>query len=637
MRLEGWKEISSYLGIKEKQAQRWEQQSSLPVHREARNKRAIVFAWTEELDQWRRTRTVPPSPSKDSIWPPRRRVVYAAVVTLCLLGLLFPFGIRLRKRPIAERKYGRVLVRGTSEGHNLTRISLPSSPYFLAASSDGKKLFGSGPSNRFLTVTDAETLKSHRIPLPFEAGAMTVSPKGMIYIGSLIEGIVKIDVLSEKILGTIYTGGPVRDIAVTSDGAKVFVAAEHAGLRRFYAESDVIEQISDRICPEHLAMDQQQERLYVSYQCGGPGGRAGHDIVEVFDVNAESSLGTLTGLPMVGSVLVTSPNGKLLLVDGRDACSNPAYDHEGCPTVPGTVAHLFRAFDLTQLHSFGFFRQVPVAFLDNIRFVMKGPFLMVVDSSRFKVLEKVRLGDSIIDASFLDLARNRLYAGSGSDKSLGVFDLEPAECAQNPKSLSVQYRGDGTPEDAIALTALDEHGGVRYAPGRVGQAFVLDGKSFLSTNWMGSYRFMRQDASVVFYVKFGSDDGVQTILRWTTRDPAMNISISKLADGQIVFDASPPGLRLTSKTKAEKGNWYHVAVTKSDKETGLFINGKKEATAAGVLGNEVGDGTLYLGATDSTHAIMRGLLDEVSFYGRALTAQEIKAEFELRESGTCKI
>ncbi|HEX4168131.1 MAG TPA: hypothetical protein VHZ55_21910 [Bryobacteraceae bacterium] len=54
--LDSWKEIASFLGRSEKTVRRWEETEGLPVHRLHHEKRASVYAYTAELEQWRETR-----------------------------------------------------------------------------------------------------------------------------------------------------------------------------------------------------------------------------------------------------------------------------------------------------------------------------------------------------------------------------------------------------------------------------------------------------------------------------------------------------------------------------------------------------------------------------------------------------
>jgi hypothetical protein len=51
-RLNGWKEIGSYLGRTVRTAQRWEAQLEMPIHRPATRKRTAVIAFSRELDAW---------------------------------------------------------------------------------------------------------------------------------------------------------------------------------------------------------------------------------------------------------------------------------------------------------------------------------------------------------------------------------------------------------------------------------------------------------------------------------------------------------------------------------------------------------------------------------------------------------
>ena len=50
--LNGWKEISQFLGRGERTAQRWERFYGLPVHRPAGQRRQAVVAVTAEVEGW---------------------------------------------------------------------------------------------------------------------------------------------------------------------------------------------------------------------------------------------------------------------------------------------------------------------------------------------------------------------------------------------------------------------------------------------------------------------------------------------------------------------------------------------------------------------------------------------------------
>jgi len=59
-RLESWKEIAAYLQREVRTVQRWERKENLPIHRHRHQKGGTVYAFTKEIDQWRRLRSLEP-------------------------------------------------------------------------------------------------------------------------------------------------------------------------------------------------------------------------------------------------------------------------------------------------------------------------------------------------------------------------------------------------------------------------------------------------------------------------------------------------------------------------------------------------------------------------------------------------
>jgi TolB-like protein len=85
-RLESWKKIAAYLRRDVRTVQRWEQTNGLPVHRHQRAKRAIPYAYANELDAWwTRQSDIAPVDA-----PPARRarriVAVAALLVMLIAG-----------------------------------------------------------------------------------------------------------------------------------------------------------------------------------------------------------------------------------------------------------------------------------------------------------------------------------------------------------------------------------------------------------------------------------------------------------------------------------------------------------------------------------------------------------------------
>ena len=113
-RLDSWKEIASYLGRSEKTVRRWEETEGLPVHRLHHEKRASVYAYTGELEEWRETRKavvdLDPAPAnygaerrneapraplelvdKPARWPGKRwrpRLIAVVITVVSVIGVL---------------------------------------------------------------------------------------------------------------------------------------------------------------------------------------------------------------------------------------------------------------------------------------------------------------------------------------------------------------------------------------------------------------------------------------------------------------------------------------------------------------------------------------------------------------------
>jgi len=81
---------------------------------------------------------------------------------------------------------------------------------------------------------------------------------------------------------------------------------------------------------------------------------------------------------------------------------------------------------------------------------------------------------------------------------------------------------------------------------------------------------------------------------------------------------------LTTDTRLNTGQWYHLAATYQNGERIIYINGQpsKSDTLTGALYQKSGEKTL-LGNTPNSTAYFNGTIDDVRIYNRALSAQEI--------------
>ena len=72
--------------------------------------------------------------------------------------------------------------------------------------------------------------------------------------------------------------------------------------------------------------------------------------------------------------------------------------------------------------------------------------------------------------------------------------------------------------------------------------------------------------------------------------------------------------------------WHHVAFTRSGESVVLYVDGRSAGTATGVEGGLPSVDTLWLrlGSDEAGTAILRGALDEIEIYNRALGPEEVR-------------
>ncbi len=89
-RLRSWKEIAAFFGADERTVKRWETQRALPVHRVPGNRRASVYAYTDELTAWLKhddPKTVIEAPLPAAISRRSRLLIATGAISLLVAGV----------------------------------------------------------------------------------------------------------------------------------------------------------------------------------------------------------------------------------------------------------------------------------------------------------------------------------------------------------------------------------------------------------------------------------------------------------------------------------------------------------------------------------------------------------------------
>jgi len=548
-----------------------------------------------------------------------------------------------------EHAWGRLFAKATSEGGRFRRISLNQNADFLAISSDGGKIYVASEGSRHLSMVRVADGRVKTISLPRDGGPLLMRPDGRkLYVGSRTQDVFVIDAESGQVTPeTIRTPGAVTSLAITPDGQKLFLAMSRKGLWRVLTATGALRQVTSQVCPEYVQIDPSGRNLYVSYQCGGPKARSGHDSVEIFDTETEQSLAIVSGPPLVGGPIAISPDGRVAVVDGTDACTSPDYDHKDCPSVPSHVFQVMRVSDHQIVHSLDMPLDTDLLqFLDSSRLLFGGDSISIMDASQYLRIEQCDHELEVFRSVALDPDRRKAYFGAYHGKEIVVLEAEPTECLPQSDGLISFYTADGVADDPIGAANLTIVGAAKFGPGRVGQGFVLDGKTaFLKAPRTGHYvRFGNRDSSAVLYVKLFSLLGEMTIFERRSDVTPFHAKLSKTPDNRFAFEFETQRggpLRLVGSTAIGGGRWYQAAITKNDEEIRLYVDGRLEdRKPLGALRSAEGvgdDAPLVLGATRGGKDFLHGELDEILFYNRALNAGEVRRLYEMRESGPCRI
>ena len=533
----------------------------------------------------------------------------------------------------AAPKIGRIFARSTSEGQAPTRLDLGYKAAWLLVKPGGRMLYAIEQFGRTVTELGVDDLRiKRRFHLPHPARGAAIGGDGKrLYIGSPDALVMVVNTSLGTVERLIPTGRAVFDLTVTPDEKKIFLAMASGGLRRIMTASGDAATLSEFACPVYVAMDGEGKRLFVSYECGGPGGRSGHDAFEIYDTASERTVGVIRDLPMVGGRPSVSPDGKLLLLDGNDACTNPAYDHAGCPQAPGHVFHLVRVSDLRVLKSFSRPHDTHnAAFLpDGSRLIFGGAPLVVMDWTRQTVEEIAPVGDQGYSVFAFSPAYARTFAASDTGATeLLVFDMEKQGPGLLTEKLVNHYSGDGTLDDSVGVSPLRATGTVQFAPGLIGQAFKFNGTGAVEGFGDAACWPCEENWTESFFAKFDSIQGEMTLLdrgggpggHWRHR-------IFKAKDNHLLLQVGEPSAMhlISGSAPAQANQWYHVALVADSNRRSLYIDGVSQGYVD-LLGPDAEPfdrGVVTFGASRGMRAAFHGLLDEIAWYERALDAREV--------------
>ena len=231
-----------------------------------------------------------------------------------------------------------------------------------------------------------------------------------------------------------------------------------------------------------------------------------------------------------------------------------------------------------------------------------------------------------------------------------------ADCQSTPTGLIGWWPGDGNANNVLGTNNGTLQGGATAsAAGWVGNGFTFDGTNG-SVQVPNSPLLQPTNLTIEAWVKFNSLDssagtssspaGDQYIVfKQNTRSTDFEgFDLSKTRVGGsdyfrfLVASASGQGAQVLSSSTISTGVWYHVAAVRGSNFLQLYVNGSLQRQTNVTFAQSYGTQPLYFGTSGQPawdHKL-KGNLDEVSLYNRALSSNEIAAIYFAGAAGKCK-
>lgn len=220
---------------------------------------------------------------------------------------------------------------------------------------NGKELYVSSRLGGTVSVIDTSTgTVSATLKLGNSPGTIIASHDGRrVYV--LAENrLAIINTAHKDDIKYIAIPGRTDELALTKDDRRLYMTRVYAGVFYLDTTTGELQQATSDLCPIGIAISQDEQRMYVNYQCYGPGGYLAHDALGIYELPSHRLIHAITGLPNVGGQLTLSPDGSQLWADGNDACSRPDYPYDYCPGFPSRVVNVIATSDLKVKKSYNF-------------------------------------------------------------------------------------------------------------------------------------------------------------------------------------------------------------------------------------------------------------------------------------------
>jgi hypothetical protein len=214
-----------------------------------------------------------------------------------------------------------------------------------------------------------------------------------------------------------------------------------------------------------------------------------------------------------------------------------------------------------------------------------------------------------------------------------------------PSGLVGWWPGEGNANDVFGANNGTLVGSASFAAGEVGQAFSFDGNGYVSIPDSPLLDSLTNSITIELWLKTD-----QMTSDWTGIVAKGNSAWALQATpgaNTVDFNVSLGAGDLSGSRSINDGQWHHVAGVYDGTNMFLYVDGTLDVSqpATGLIPQN--SDPLAIGANVQAYVppcgcnepgyFFNGLIDEVSIYNRALTAQEIQAIYAAGSGGKCNM
>lgn len=232
--------------------------------------------------------------------------------------------------------------------------------------------------------------------------------------------------------------------------------------------------------------------------------------------------------------------------------------------------------------------------------------------------------------------------------------MEPTTCVDAPAGLTAWWRAESSAADALDRWHGAMHGNPGYTPAVVGNGFALDGDDYVTVEHSGDL-YPVGSFAIEAWIDPGTVASGKTVLSMYEGgdrfdgDSAISLKVTAARQVDLWTRVSAEGQTLITAAALAPGVRHHVVAMRNSEEGSLelYIDGVREGVAAllpGATGaftaGTLDQDPLVIGASTRTnnpvpHEHFVGVIDELSYYKAALSAQQVAALHAAGARGKC--